>query len=137
MKKFLIPLIQFFFIFNNIDAQTPDEINSLKIAIPTISESAYIDSSRTYNSELDLAVGILFRFYKKHISSQDMGSCIFYPTCSEYALVALRKQGFIIGTLNFIDRLTRCNKNTSEYYPINPQNGLSEDPFRNIFYEEK
>jgi putative component of membrane protein insertase Oxa1/YidC/SpoIIIJ protein YidD len=137
MKKLCLSIACFFLLLFANCAQTPDEIKSLKIQYLPTSKSIYIDSSRINNSEFDFIVGLLFRFYKKHISSQDFGSCSFQPSCSEYALLAIKKQGFFMGTINVFDRLTRCSKNTSNYYPIKTKNGLNSDPVRNIFYEEK
>jgi putative component of membrane protein insertase Oxa1/YidC/SpoIIIJ protein YidD len=127
-----------FILFSSLSAltQTADEIRSMMISHPENQKSIYIDSSRVYNSEYDLAVGLLFRFYKNHISSQDMGGCVFHPSCSEYAMLAIKKQGVLIGTVNFLDRLTRCNY-TWEYYLTKTEDGLIEDPVRNIFYEKE
>jgi putative component of membrane protein insertase Oxa1/YidC/SpoIIIJ protein YidD len=137
MKKVGVSVFCYLLLSITTFAQTPDEIKSMRIQHSSSSESIYIDSSRINNSEYDFVAGLLFRFYKSHISSQDIGSCVFQPSCSEYALLAIKKQGLIIGSINFFDRLTRCNKNTSEYYPIKAENGLRPDPVRNIFYEEK
>lgn len=35
--------------------------------------------------------------------------CRFYPTCSNYGLIALKKYGFIKGWLKTIKRILRCN----------------------------
>lgn len=35
--------------------------------------------------------------------------CNFYPSCSEYAILAFRKYTFKIAFLKTIDRLKRCN----------------------------
>jgi putative component of membrane protein insertase Oxa1/YidC/SpoIIIJ protein YidD len=34
--------------------------------------------------------------------------CRFYPSCSNYAIIALEKYGFIIGWLKSINRIWRC-----------------------------
>lgn len=52
--------------------------------------------------------GIL-RFYKKHISQKTGAQCIYTPTCSEYAVEAVIKRGFIIGCILTCYRLLRCN----------------------------
>ncbi len=36
-------------------------------------------------------------------------TCIFYPTCSEYAKESLRKYGAWKGTLRALARIGRCN----------------------------
>jgi putative membrane protein insertion efficiency factor len=77
-----------------------------------------------------------FNIYKKFISSQDHMSCVFTPTCSEYALEAVQKQGFLAGIINTFDRLTRCNGLRAKDYEIDPQAHLLKDPVRNSSYEE-
>ena len=58
----------------------------------------------------------LFWVYKKFISSQDSQSCGFAPTCSVYALQAIKKRGIVIGLFDGFDRLTRCNGTGHEHY---------------------
>ena len=39
--------------------------------------------------------------------------CRFYPTCSDYGILALKKYGFIRGWKKILNRVKRCNlKNT-------------------------
>lgn len=51
----------------------------------------------------------LYIFYKKAVSSYTGAQCKFYPTCSEYCLLAIKKHGYFIGILKTIYRLFRCN----------------------------
>ena len=118
-------------------AQSSEEIQSLKIVIRKSSEISVTDSCSLYKNELALLTGQLFKFYKKRISSQDAADCTFQPSCSEYALLAIKKQGFLVGILNSLDRLTRCSKRNAIYYPLKTQDSLRIDPVRNIKYEEK
>jgi putative membrane protein insertion efficiency factor len=37
------------------------------------------------------------------------GFCRFQPTCSEYAIAAIEKKGFILGGLKALWRIIRCN----------------------------
>ncbi len=120
-----------------ITAQTKDEVLDLRIERPITSQSIYIDSAKVHNSEYELVAHSLFRLYKKYISSNDNGGCVFTPSCSEYALLAIKKQGITKGYLNTVDRLLRCNRHAIEYSIDSTQNGLIHDPARNIFYEEK
>lgn len=40
--------------------------------------------------------------------------CRFYPSCSDYAILAIQKYGFIKGWIKAINRIKRCNiKNTA------------------------
>lgn len=49
------------------------------------------------------------RFYQLAISPHLPPSCRFTPTCSQYALQALRKYGAVKGTLLAVWRVLRCN----------------------------
>ena len=54
----------------------------------------------------------IIKFYKKHISIlfEKYGvKCKFYPTCSEYAMEALEKYGFLKGIFLSIKRIFKCN----------------------------
>ena len=51
----------------------------------------------------------LIRLYQKWISPAFPARCKYYPTCSEYAVLALRSKGLIIGSLLAAWRLVRCN----------------------------
>ena len=47
------------------------------------------------------------------------GSCRFYPTCSNYAIEAIEKYGFIKGWFLAIKRIFRCNPlGGSGYDPV-------------------
>lgn len=50
----------------------------------------------------------LIRFYQKAISPYLPPSCRFYPTCSEYTLLAIRKYGVLKGGWMGFKRLLRC-----------------------------
>lgn len=50
----------------------------------------------------------LIRFYQKAISPYLPPSCRFYPTCSEYTLLAVRKYGALKGSWLGLKRLLRC-----------------------------
>ncbi|MBX6763717.1 MAG: membrane protein insertion efficiency factor YidD [Rubrobacteraceae bacterium] len=53
---------------------------------------------------------ILFiRLYQRFVSPAFPPSCRFYPSCSEYAVQAIRKHGPFKGTLMAVWRLLRCN----------------------------
>ena len=54
----------------------------------------------------------IIKFYKKHISiflEKNGVKCKFYPTCSEYAIQALEKYGFLKGMFLTIKRFLKCN----------------------------
>ena len=51
----------------------------------------------------------LIEFYRKNISPLKIPCCRFTPTCSEYAIQAIKTHGAIKGTLLSIWRILRCN----------------------------
>ena len=55
---------------------------------------------------LGLALVYLYRFTFGALSS---GSCKYHPTCSQYALDALRRYGLVRGSILAGWRLLRCN----------------------------
>ncbi|MBU3110488.1 membrane protein insertion efficiency factor YidD [Clostridium lacusfryxellense] len=54
-----------------------------------------------------LVMGI--KSYRKYISPLKRPCCIFYPTCSQYALEAIEKHGAIKGSIMGIKRILRCH----------------------------
>lgn len=69
----------------------------------------------------------LFLIYKKTISSQDHNHCSFEPSCSEYAILSLKKHGVFIAFMDAADRLLRCNGMSPENYDFNPETELLVD----------
>lgn len=55
----------------------------------------------------------LIRFYQRHISAHLPARCRFYPTCSAYAVDAVKYYGVLRGGLMAVWRILRCN-------PLNP-----------------
>lgn len=55
----------------------------------------------------------LIKLYQIVISPLSSGKCRFVPTCSNYAIEALKKYGTIKGTLMSMKRISRC-------HPLNP-----------------
>lgn len=52
----------------------------------------------------------LIRFYQKFISPMTVGSCRYYPSCSEYAIWQLETNGFWRAIFASTLRILRCNK---------------------------
>lgn len=51
----------------------------------------------------------LIRFYRRYLSPLKPPCCIYSPTCSEYAIEAIKKYGAIKGSFMAIKRILRCN----------------------------
>ena len=60
----------------------------------------YAKPLRESENEINITISTVFLFYKTFISSQDMPTCIFTPSCSEYAVEAFQKKGLF--ELNFV-----------------------------------
>jgi len=52
---------------------------------------------------------ILIRIYQICISPFLSPCCRFYPTCSEYAIAAIRRHGPVKGTFLGMKRILRCH----------------------------
>lgn len=53
----------------------------------------------------------LVHIYQHYAPEYRRRMCLFKPTCSEYAILALNKYGPIRGTLKTVNRLRRCKGN--------------------------
>jgi|UniRef100_A0A7C5KBM8 putative membrane protein insertion efficiency factor len=61
----------------------------------------------------------IIRVYQKFISPLKGRSCIFYPTCSEYAIIAISRFGIFKGSFLAIKRILRCHPlNQGGYDPV-------------------
>ena len=60
---------------------------------------------------------ILIRWYQKYVSPDHsfignacpVKGCAFYPSCSEYGVLVLRKYGFLKGCFYILKRILRCH----------------------------
>nr|WP_123371839.1 membrane protein insertion efficiency factor YidD [Cellulomonas sp. PhB150] len=67
-----------------------------------------------------LALLLLLRGYQRFISPMRPPTCRFYPSCSQYAVIAVRRHGAAYGTWLAARRLLRC-------HPWNP-GGIDDVP---------
>ena len=51
----------------------------------------------------------LLRFYQRRVSPLKKPCCRFYPSCSQYAVLAIQKYGVIRGGFKAVWRILRCN----------------------------
>ena len=82
----------------------------------------------SFTNEAKQLASIFFLFYKEFISSQDLNTCAFYPSCSVYAMESIQTMGILEGTANAFDRLSRCHPLGQNYYPIHPETQKLYDP---------
>jgi putative membrane protein insertion efficiency factor len=57
---------------------------------------------------IPLAVALI-KLYQNTVSKVLPSACRFQPTCSQYALEAIKKYGFARGSWLAAKRITRCN----------------------------
>lgn len=79
------------------------------------------------NNEIQFIAKGFYSFYKIFVSSQDESHCFFYPSCSDYAYLSVKKNGIFIGLISAFDRLSRCNISIKPQYKIQKNTGLYID----------
>ncbi len=79
-------------------------------------DSRHIITYRGYGQRLCL---ILLRSYQLILSPLLPPSCRFTPTCSQYAIEAVRRHGVLVGGVMAFRRLLRCHPwNKGGYDPV-------------------
>lgn len=63
----------------------------------------------TKGNEMKYLFIALIQFYRKVISPIKPPTCRFYPTCSEYGLVAFKRFGAIKGLYLTVKRIVKCH----------------------------
>jgi uncharacterized protein len=127
-KTGIFILILHIFLCTETRSQSKAEINALRDVMSTGTPKNVYAFARDNHNEIQFVFSGLFLFYKTFISSQDMQRCTFTPSCSEYAIQAVKQEGVIIGILNAFDRLSRCNGLSPEEYNIDEQTHKFKDP---------
>lgn len=51
----------------------------------------------------------VLKFYRNYLSIFKLRCCRFYPSCSEYAIEAVKKYGVFSGGIKSVWRILRCN----------------------------
>jgi len=82
-----------------------------------------IDSIKHFGHKVLHCIGWLLiqpiRFYQKFLSPLKPPTCRFTPTCSQYAIEAIRKHGPFKGLALAVWRILRCNPwGGSGYDPV-------------------
>lgn len=60
------------------------------------------------NLILKTTILLLIRFYQRYISIFLGKNCIYYPTCSQYTIIAIERYGVIKGGYLGVKRILRC-----------------------------
>ena len=108
-------------------SQTINDFEELKKSTTIKSQKKTFNEAMNNKNELQFTFSGLFLFYKTFVSSQDNSRCNFTPSCSEYALQSIKKFGLFKGSLNALDRLSRCNGLAPEQYEVDEHQHLLID----------
>lgn len=116
-------------------AQTGDSVlqadPGLEVLFPGAGFHSHSHAEPLLQSDDDFSIlaSTGFLIYKTFISSQDKPSCVFTPSCSEYALESVRQKGIIRGWVSAFDRLQRCHGLVNPAnYPFDPETQRLHDP---------
>ena len=71
---------------------------------------------------------LLIKIYRLFISPLLGKNCIYTPSCSEYGIISVKKNGLFEGVLMTSDRLLRCNGLSPEKYDLIIDKNLLYDP---------
>lgn len=107
----------------------PEGELELLFTVKEASGNAHAGHLFSATGDISILASAGFLFYKTFISSQDRPSCIFTPSCSEYAMQSIEKKGLFLGWLSAFDRLSRCHGLVNhEHYPFDPEKQRFYDP---------
>ena len=74
----------------------------------------------------------LIRFYQRNISPYKGTKCPYIPSCSNYAIQAIEKYGFLKGGLLAAWRILRCNPfSKGGYDPVPEKRAKTVKPKKN------
>lgn len=93
----------------------------------------YAEFAKGNKNAIESTFAAGFLFYKKFISSQDIDACVFYPSCSVYAIECIHhERRKVIAFLKISDRMMRCHPLVSPgSYKIDNETGKFFDPNEN------
>jgi len=129
MKKIFITIVFLNSFIAYLSAQTVSEIESFSgVFDKNHVKENHVSALKNNSNEIQFVFSGLFVIYKQFISSQDISSCVFHPSCSVYAITSIKKQGLFIGFLSSFDRLMRCNAFSSANYPHFENSQFLYDP---------
>jgi len=124
MLKFFKTLIILIIPLVSVHSQNENDFDFIS-SLTTNSDQtlSYVNSTKVNKdqNELQHSIRYLFLVYKNYFSSQDGNQCSFTPSCSDYCLATIRKNGIVKGGIQTLDRLTRCNSLSPEKYQIDFQ----------------
>lgn len=110
-------------------ADSTNTVNS--IALDSSYERIKRTESAFYNqaNPVSMIFVLLINIYQRTLSAREgVSPCQFRPSCSHFAVLAIKKYGAVEGTLMTGDRLLRCNPWAKDHYPLWDDNLHLSDP---------
>ncbi len=117
-----------FLIISKIDYGQQDLLNLHYNQFDVKQEKTSFREYTSNENDVNQIASFFFIFYKDYVSSQDINSCVFHPSCSVYAIESIKKLGLLEGLANSFDRLCRCNPFSQKYYPVDAKTQKLYDP---------
>ena len=124
-----ILLLSLSFHFQELNAQQTDFSKFNNFFEPKVHHHNWSKQLVGNHNEVKFVFSVLFVLYKDVLSSQDVDSCVFTPSCSVYAVESVKQNGAIYGIMDAFDRLTRCNP-APKAFPIDPNTHKYYDPVK-------
>lgn len=114
-------------------AQSHKDLVLAKTLFIPASKDDFKQLVKVNKNEIESTFSAMFMFYKNFISSQDIDACIFYPSCSVYAIECIHhEKNKIAASLKISDRVMRCHPLVSKgSYTIDKKTGKYFDPIEN------
>lgn len=85
---------------------------STSTAAPVVASAAHPGSAAIQRAPHDGFVDFVFRGYSRYLTRIDGTRCEHRPTCSYYAVLAVKRHGYVTGSLLSIDRLLRGGRSS-------------------------
>lgn len=119
--------------YNNCKAQLLEDIKCAKTLLNSNAKINYSEFAKGSKNEIESTFSVAFILYKNFISSQDIDACVFYPSCSVYAIECIHhEKRKVIAFLKISDRILRCHPLVSPgTYKIDNHTGKFFDPIEN------
>lgn len=81
-------------------------------AAPAVESTTHDATLTRHNQPHDGLIDFVFSGYARFLTKVDGPRCEHRPTCSHYAFLAIKQQGYLLGSLLTIDRLLRGSRSS-------------------------
>ena len=102
---------------------------------PVVASAPHAGSAPIARAANDGLIDFVFSGYARYLTKVDGPRCEHRPTCSRYAYLAVKRHGYVVGSLLAIDRLLRSNRSSAlrslEIYKIEAGTRYYFDPVGN------